>query len=768
MGSQLEAQSRYHQLFKPKLVGRSGHQHIEFPKLKSYLRKLAQKHQVTEIGHLNQVIQGMMSFADQDSLYRHLFDDVYGFAKKTPILNEYFRGQVLQATAEQHRLLGSGADEILLSSAGNDYLAGGLGNDTYQFERGFGKDVLLDAGGRDRIVFGKGIDPKAVQYQRHLDSLVITVGKGAKQDRLTVQNYFGLTKDGLGEGVIEDIEFKSNHSHIGIKEVLKNSQLQTSAGDDALYLSAGNDHIDAGKGNDILYGLGGNDRLLGGEGQDKLYGNEGNDYLVGGAGNDELAGGPGSDTYVFAGRFGKDTINNQDNSSKRHDVIYFKGYGVKDFVWRRQAGDLVIRSKGGHNQVKVKDYFVDQAHQVDEIRFSKGWLRHLNRRQIEAMAQKEKPMHQTAKTHRGTITKTIAQADENRPLHVLNKSLEEQGRLGRMINQLDESSPVHRFYRLFSGTGKLGEIARKMDEHRPLNRLSQLMKSEGVVGRWIEQLNRHSLVHTLIKPFKGEGKLSALADKLDKQRAMHLFNQAASEGGWLKRLINKLDKLSPLHWLHGKVDGEVGEKLANKLAQADQHRPLHVLNNSLAEQGRLGQVINKVDGLSPVHGMLKIWTGEGKLGEVARKLDQLRPLNMISQLVHGDRPIGRLIKELNHYSPGHVVLKQLTGEGLISRMARRLDHIRPLHVLNEVMSEGGAVKRGIEQADKLSPLHWLSKQFNGESGLDDVYTGRELEAYANQQYQQMVSTLGSLAGSSSEVNTVPVTAPPATLLATPQ
>ena len=101
-------------------------------------------------------------------------------------------------------------------------------------------------------------------------------------------------------------------------------------------------------------------------------------------------------------------------------------------------------------------------------------------------------------------------------------------------------------------------------------------------------------------------------------------------------------------------------------------------------------------------------------------------------------------------------------------MARRLDHIRPLHVLNEVMSEGGAVKRGIEQADRLSPLHWLSKQFNGESGLDDVYTGRELEAYANQQYQQMVSTLGSLAGSSSEVNTVPVTAPPATLLATPQ
>ena len=48
-----------------------------------------------------------------------------------------------------------------------------------------------------------------------------------------------------------------------------------------------------------LSGLGGNDTLNAGSGNDKLYGGDGNDRLIGGAGNDTLYGGAGNDTFIY-------------------------------------------------------------------------------------------------------------------------------------------------------------------------------------------------------------------------------------------------------------------------------------------------------------------------------------------------------------------------------------------------------------------------------------------------------------------------------------
>ena len=79
--------------------------------------------------------------------------------------------------------------------------------------------------------------------------------------------------------------------------------------------------FDGGAQNDTLYvdatvplpviavGGGGDDVLTSGDEADQLFGGEGADTLTGGLGNDALSGGPGDDTYVFAGPWGADTIN---------------------------------------------------------------------------------------------------------------------------------------------------------------------------------------------------------------------------------------------------------------------------------------------------------------------------------------------------------------------------------------------------------------------------------------------------------------------------
>ena len=65
---------------------------------------------------------------------------------------------VLIGGAGNDSLYGQGGDDTLTGGAGNDFLRGGDGNDTYRFSRGFGQDVVSDAGwsyasGNDVIEF---------------------------------------------------------------------------------------------------------------------------------------------------------------------------------------------------------------------------------------------------------------------------------------------------------------------------------------------------------------------------------------------------------------------------------------------------------------------------------------------------------------------------------------------------------------------------------------------------------------------------------------
>jgi hypothetical protein len=73
--------------------------------------------------------------------------------------------------------------------------------------------------------------------------------------------------------------------------------------------NSGRNLLSGRDGSDALSGGGGNDGLKGGSGRDTLTGGTGNDTLTGESGNDTLNGGLGADTFVFAGGFGVDKIN---------------------------------------------------------------------------------------------------------------------------------------------------------------------------------------------------------------------------------------------------------------------------------------------------------------------------------------------------------------------------------------------------------------------------------------------------------------------------
>jgi len=99
------------------------------------------------------------------------------------------------------------------------------------------------------------------------------------------------------------------------------------------------------------------DTFTGASGPDKLTGTMGHDILDGGRGNDTLKGGDGSDTFIFAHKYGQDTIVDFIATGKNHDVIDLSDFGFKSFndlrfnhmvehgntVWLDEGhGDLLI------------------------------------------------------------------------------------------------------------------------------------------------------------------------------------------------------------------------------------------------------------------------------------------------------------------------------------------------------------------------------------------------------------------------------------------
>jgi Ca2+-binding RTX toxin-like protein len=212
-------------------------------------------------------------------------------------------GEPYLGSAGNDRLSGTGAADLFrLHQGGDDYAAGGAGDDVFWF--GAKMNWL------DQVSGGEGDDRVVLQgnYQTHfgtgsffeVETLVLLSsqdgsfggGSGSPQGlysyKLSLLDAAVLTGRTLtldASGLLADETLTLNASDVRVGTLV----VRSGAGDDGITVGGGSDTIHGGAGNDALQGSGGND---------SIFGDEGDDLLDGGSGADRLGGGPGDDVYV--------------------------------------------------------------------------------------------------------------------------------------------------------------------------------------------------------------------------------------------------------------------------------------------------------------------------------------------------------------------------------------------------------------------------------------------------------------------------------------
>ncbi|TFB42269.1 calcium-binding protein [Pseudomonas sp. F01002] len=260
------------------------------------------------------------------------------------LLNGTAEGDYLFGLGGQDRIYGGGGDDLLNGGTGNDYLAGGDGADTYEFDRGDGRDTIFNADQNgsdtklDKLFFGAGITEADIVARRNYYDLILEI-KGTS-DSVTIQSYFDEDTVANHGYAVDQIVFTDGSfwSIDKVKEIVQ----RTTDGDDAIWGDAGVNTLNGGAGNDSLHGMAGDDILAGGEGDDALYGETGDDLLEGGAGTDYLSGGSGSDTYLFKLGDGQDVIDDVGLSSDINVLRFGVGILASDIKVGMYQFDLVI------------------------------------------------------------------------------------------------------------------------------------------------------------------------------------------------------------------------------------------------------------------------------------------------------------------------------------------------------------------------------------------------------------------------------------------
>jgi Ca2+-binding RTX toxin-like protein len=297
---------------------------------------------------------------------------------------------------------GDGAD-VLDGGTGNDFLSGGAGNDTFLLRAGSGHDTIetLDVvTGRVDIVRFEGVASTGITALRtSAQDLVIEYGSG---DSVTIQNHFSstswqATRYEFSDGVswtstdlfaaypLTGSESNDSLSFTEAAETVAggggDDTLNTLGGNDVVNAGSGNDTVSAGNGNDTVRGEGGHDTLNGQAGTDVLegaagndgvYGGDGNDTLDGGTGNDFLRGDAGSDTYLLRAGSGRDTIENNDTTVGRMDVIRFVDVASTGITALRSAGQDLVIEYGSGDSVTIQNHFNSAQWQVNRYEFSDG------------------------------------------------------------------------------------------------------------------------------------------------------------------------------------------------------------------------------------------------------------------------------------------------------------------------------------------------------------------------------------------------------------
>ncbi|EFL88196.1 tandem-95 repeat protein [Ahrensia sp. R2A130] len=247
-------------------------------------------------------------------------------------------------------------DNVLDGGAGNDYLTGFFGSDTYVFERGYGHDVIEDndtasklfGNTPDTLEFRGGIDWTDLEFSRDGDTDTLTITIVGTEDAVTL------------------VDFLLNFEFIGFVNVIETITFDNDV--EWSYLDLLQKFIDA-------------ERT---DGDDSIYGFRSDDVIEGGLGNDTLEGHGGNDTYLFSRGSGHDTIY-EDTYDKGplstekagEDTLVFDGISASDVDFTRTDLDLIITVRDTGESITIRDQYVraeQQTHAVERFEFSDATL----------------------------------------------------------------------------------------------------------------------------------------------------------------------------------------------------------------------------------------------------------------------------------------------------------------------------------------------------------------------------------------------------------
>ncbi|MDU4960255.1 MAG: calcium-binding protein [Sporomusaceae bacterium] len=273
---------------------------------------------------------------------------------------------VLNGGAGHDYIFSGNGDNQIWGGEGNDSIHCGSGNDA--IEGGIGDDQIFSGDGDNRVWGGDGDD------QIYSGSGNDVIDGGAGDDQI----YGGDGDKSIWGGAGDD----RIHSGNG------NSVIDGGAGDDQIYSGNGNDVIDGGAGNDQIYGGAGDKNIWGGDGADRIYSGSGNSMIDGGAGDDQIYGGSGNDVidggagddiltdsggddiYLYGINSGNDTINNYAGADNSLDTLQFQNLVLASIEFSRSSNDLVCTITQTGESIRISNWTLGAAYQLDRFQFS--------------------------------------------------------------------------------------------------------------------------------------------------------------------------------------------------------------------------------------------------------------------------------------------------------------------------------------------------------------------------------------------------------------
>ena len=209
-------------------------------------------------------------------------------------------GQVVQEvlknakTASDDAIYGIISSNTLDGGAGNDFLSGREGDDTYIYGRNYGRDVIRDHAipglfeppQHDQLTFIDEIRWTDLDFIREGASDTLRMRVKGTADEVVLQDFLDTVPIFGFINIIEDIVFGDGTKWSAFKLAQHYIDIAKTSGDDIIYgYEELSDSIDGGAGNDRLIGFGGNETY----------------HVAAGEGNDDILDSSGDDRVVFAG-----------------------------------------------------------------------------------------------------------------------------------------------------------------------------------------------------------------------------------------------------------------------------------------------------------------------------------------------------------------------------------------------------------------------------------------------------------------------------------